>query len=73
MRLVIDLDEKYKNLYYEMAKATEAVIVEEEDTDVAAELPEHIIAGIRKGQEQARNGQTKSYEEVKQMLAKRWP
>ena len=72
MRLIIDLDEKYKNLYYEMAKATEATIVEE-DADFVAELPEHVIAGIRKGQEQARNGQTKTYDEVKEMLAKRWP
>ncbi|MFI5137776.1 MAG: hypothetical protein ACHQIM_08100 [Sphingobacteriales bacterium] len=73
MRLVIDLDEKYKNLYYEMAKATQASIIEEEDDFMTEQLPEHVIAGIRKGQEQAKNGQTKSYEEVKQILAKRWP
>jgi predicted transcriptional regulator len=72
MRLVIELDEKYKNLYYEVAKATQATIVEE-DADFLTELPEHVIAGIKKGQEQAKNGQTKTYEEVKQILAKRWP
>jgi len=72
MRMVIDLDEKYKNLYYEMAKATQAVIVAEEP-DLSTKVQQHILNGIRKGQEQVKNGQTKSYDEVKQMLAKRWP
>ena len=73
MRLVIDLDEKYKNLFYEVVKAAKATIVKEEERDFWTELPEHVKAGIKKGQEQAKNGQTKSYEEVKQMLSKRWP
>ncbi len=72
MRMVIDLDEKYKTLYYEMVKATQAVIVEEEP-ELSAEVREHIISGIKKGREQVKNGQTKSYDEVKQLLAKRWP
>lgn len=71
MRLVIDLDEKYKNLFYEAVKAAKATIVEEEP-DFWTELPEHVKAGIEKGIEQAKNGQTKSYEEVKKILAKRW-
>jgi hypothetical protein len=71
MRLVIDLDEKYKNLFYEVVKAAQATIIEEE-ADFWTELPDHVKAGIEKGIEQAKNGQTKSYEEVKKILANRW-
>ncbi|HEY8781655.1 MAG TPA: hypothetical protein VIM16_08585 [Mucilaginibacter sp.] len=35
--------------------------------------PEHVKAGIEKGIEQVKNGQTKSYDEVKKILASRWP
>ena len=70
MRLVIDLDEKYKDLCYEIVKATHATIVEEE-TEHWMEYPEHVKAGVQKGLEQLRNGQTKSYEEVKKILASR--
>jgi len=70
MRLVIDLDEKYKNLFLEVAKAAKATIIIEEP-DFWTELPEHVKAGIEKSLEQAKNGQTKSYEEVKKILANR--
>jgi predicted transcriptional regulator len=70
MRLVIDIDEKYKNLFFEAARAAKATIVVEEP-DFWTELPEHVKAGIEKGLEQAKNGQTKSYEEVKKILANR--
>jgi hypothetical protein len=70
MRLVIDLDEKYKDLFLEAAKAAKATIVVEE-TDFWTELPEHVKKGIERGREQAKNGQTKSYEEVKRILANR--
>jgi hypothetical protein len=69
MRLIIDIDEKYKNLFFEAAKAAKATIVEE--PDFWLDLPEHVKAGIEKSLEQAKNGQTKSYEEVKKILAKR--
>ena len=72
MRLVIDLDEKYKDLFYELVKTAKATIIEE-DTDFWTELPEHVKAGIKKSQEQVKNGQTKSHEEVKKILAERWP
>ena len=72
MRLVIDVDEKYRNLYYELAKATQSTIIEEE-AGVPEALPAAVKAGIEKGKEQARNGQTKSYEEVKKILDQRWP
>lgn len=35
-------------------------------------LPSHVLEGVKRGQEQARKGQVKTYEEVKEMLAKRW-
>jgi hypothetical protein len=69
MRLVIDIDEKYKNLFFEVAKAAKATIIEE--PDFWTELPEHIKEGIEKSLEQAKNGQTKSYAEVKKILANR--
>jgi hypothetical protein len=72
MRLVIDLDEKYKDIFYEAVKTAKATIVRE-DADFWTELPEHVKAGIKKSREQVRNGQTKSYEEVKKILAERWP
>lgn len=70
MRLVIDLDEKYKALFYEAAKATKSTIIEEE-TDFWHELPMHVQQGIEKSLGQLKNGQTKSYEEVKKILANR--
>jgi TRAP-type C4-dicarboxylate transport system substrate-binding protein len=70
MRLIIDFDEKYKDLFYEAAKATKATIVEEKQ-DFWEELPAHVQKGIEKSLEQAKNGQTKSYEEVKKILANR--
>lgn len=70
MRLVIDTDEKYKNLFLEAAKAAKATIVVE-SLDFWTELPERVKNGIEKGLEQAKNGQTKPYNEVKKMLAKR--
>jgi len=72
MRLVIELDEKYKGLFYEAVKATDATIIEEE-SDFWLDLPEHVKTGIEKGLEQVENGQTKSYEAVKKILAERWP
>jgi uncharacterized membrane protein len=52
---------------------TEDAIPAEFESEHWIEYPEHVIAGIKKSQEQVRNGQTKSYEEVKEILAKRWP
>jgi hypothetical protein len=70
VRLIIDFEEKYKNLFYEVIKATDSTIVHKE-FDFDTELPEYVKAGIEKGLEQAKNGQTKSYEEVKKILANR--
>jgi len=72
MRLVIELDEKYKNLFYEAAKATKATIIAEEP-EFWMEYPEHVRAGVEKSLEQVKNGQTKTFEEVKKILAERWP
>jgi hypothetical protein len=72
MRLVIDLDEKYKDLFYDFIKASKATVVEEVE-ESWMDYPEHVRISVQKSLEQARNGQTKSYEEVKLMLAKRWP
>ena len=71
MRLVIDFDEKYKNLFYEVVKATHSIIIEEEP-DFWTELPDHVKAGIEKSLEQAKNGQTISYKKVKKILANRF-
>jgi len=74
MRLVIDLDEKYKNLFFEVVKAAKAKIIEiEDEPEFWMDYPEHVRAGVLKSLEQAKNGQTKSYEEVKNILATRWP
>jgi hypothetical protein len=67
MRLVIDLDEKYKTLYYEVAKATEATIIEQE-LEFWSGYPEHVKEGVKKSREQVANGQTRWYDEVKKML-----
>jgi hypothetical protein len=70
MRLVIDFDEKYKDLFYHLIKTAKATIVKEEP-EFWMDYPEHVRAGIEKSLEQVKNGQTKSYEEVKKMLANR--
>lgn len=71
MRLVIELDEKYKDLFYEAAKAVKATIISKDD-DFSSDIPDHVKAGIEKGLQQAASGQTKSYEEVKKILNGRW-
>ncbi|MDR3696447.1 hypothetical protein [Mucilaginibacter sp.] len=74
MRLVIDLDEQYKDLFYTLVKTAKATIVEvEEEPEFWMEYPEHVKAGVEKSLEQVRNGQTKSFEEVKKILSERWP
>ncbi|HWZ04448.1 MAG TPA: hypothetical protein VNX40_12615 [Mucilaginibacter sp.] len=70
MRLIIEVDEKYKNLFYELSKATGAIIVEDEP-ELWANYPEHVRLGVEKSLEQVRNGQTKTYKEVKEILANR--
>jgi hypothetical protein len=70
MRLVIEFDEQYKNLFYEIAQVAKATIIEEEP-ELWMELPEHVRAGVEKSLEQVRNGQAKSYKEVKKILANR--
>ena len=72
MRLTIEFDDKYEHLFYDLVIATKSTIVEVQSED-RTDYPEHILRGIRKGQEQARNGQTKTYEEVKKLLAERFP
>jgi hypothetical protein len=71
MRLIIDFDEKYKNLFYEVVKATNAIIVEDEP-EFWMDYPEHVRVGVQKSLEQAKNGQTKSYKEAKKILANRF-
>jgi len=72
MRLIIEFDEKHEHLFYDLVIATKSTIVGVQSED-RTDFPEHVIRGIRKGQEQARNGQTKTYEEVKKLLAERFP
>jgi len=72
MRLTIEFDEKYEHLFYDLVITTKSTIVEVQSED-QTDYPEHVIRGIRKGQEQARNGQTKTHEEVKKLLAERFP
>ncbi|HEY8928089.1 MAG TPA: hypothetical protein VIM55_02800 [Mucilaginibacter sp.] len=48
MRLVIDTGEQYKQLFYEVAKAPHATIVEDESDVWTGELPGHVINGIER-------------------------
>ena len=70
MRLLIEIDERYKKLFYDLAKLTNSTIIEEEP-ELWMEFPEHVGLGIEKGLEQARTDQTKTYKEVKKILAER--
>jgi hypothetical protein len=72
MRLVIEFDEKYEHLFFELVIATKSTIVDVQ-SDLVTDYPEHVRKGIEKGLEQARNGQTKTYAEVKKILAERFP
>ncbi len=71
MRLVIELDEKHKNLFYEVIKVADAKVIDESESWM--DYPEHVREGIAKSLEQAKNGQTRSFEEVKEILSSRWP
>ena len=47
MRLVIDLDEKYKDLFYDLVKTAEATIIKE-GPEFWRDYPEHVRTGIEK-------------------------
>jgi hypothetical protein len=70
MRLLIEIDERYKKLFYDLAKLTNSTIIEEEP-ELWMDFPEHVRLEIEKGLEQARTDQTKTYKEVKKILAER--
>ena len=50
MRVVIEADEQYKNMFLEIAQAIKAKITFQEN-DFWDELPEHVNEGILEGQE----------------------
>ena len=68
MRLVIDIDDRYKKLFYGLANITGAAIVDEEG-DFWGGLPEHVKTRIENSFEQVKNDHTMPYDEVKKMLA----
>jgi hypothetical protein len=72
MRLVIELDEKHKNLFYEVIKVADARVIEEEP-EYFMDYPEQVRERISRSLEQAEKGQTKSFKEVKEILSARWP
>jgi hypothetical protein len=61
VKLILDTEDK--NLIGEIKN-----LFKSREKDFWEDLPEHVKAGIRKGQEQFRNGEFISYEEVKKKL-----
>lgn len=64
VKLILDTEDK--NLIGEIKN-----LFKSRDKDFWETLPEQVKAGIRKGQEQFRNGDFVSYEEVKKRLDQR--
>lgn len=62
MRLVLNnVDEKYKDVFLELAKALKVSVTIEEKEE---KLPQFVVDGIKKSQEQAEQGKLTPHNEV---------
>ena len=71
MKIVIETDEQYRNMFLEIANSIKAKISFNEEVDFSDNLPEHVIKGITESRNQITSGEFLSHEEVmKKYLAK---
>ena len=71
MKIVIEADEQYRNMFLEIANSIKAKISFNEEADFSDDLPEHVIKGIIESRNQITSCEFLSHEEVmKKYLAK---
>ncbi len=67
MKVVIEADEQYKTMLFEIANAISAKISIDEE-DFYDDLPEFVKLGIEESREQIKQGEFYTFEEVKNNL-----
>jgi predicted transcriptional regulator len=71
MRIVIEADESYRNMFLEIANSIKAKISFKEDDDFYDSLPEHVINGVKESRNEISRGEFHTHEEViKKYIAK---
>lgn len=71
MKIVIEADEQYRNMFLEIANSIKAKISFKEEEDFYDSLPEHVIKGVEESREQIYRGEFQTHEEIiKKYLAK---
>lgn len=64
MKIVIETDEHYRNMFLEIANSIKAKISFKEEEDFYDDLPIHVIKGVEESREQIERGEFLSHEEV---------
>ena len=71
MRVVIEADEQYRNMFLEIANSIKAKISFTDEEDFYENLPEHVINGVEESREEISRGEFQTHEEImKKYLAK---
>jgi predicted transcriptional regulator len=71
MRVVIEADEQYRNMFLEIANSIKAKISFTDEEDFYDSLPEHVINGVEESREEISRGEFLTHEEImKKYLAK---
>lgn len=63
MRVVIETDEQYRNLFLEIANSIKAKITFA-DEELYEELPDHVKKGVEESREEMKKGEVSSNDEV---------
>lgn len=64
MKIVIEADESYRNMFLEIANSIKAKISFNEEEDFYDKLPKSVIKGIEESREQINQGDFFSHDEI---------
>jgi hypothetical protein len=64
MRLIIEADESYRNMFLEIANSIKAKISFSEEVDFNENLPEHVVNGINESRAEISRGEFQTHDEI---------
>jgi hypothetical protein len=71
MKIVIETDDMYRDMFLEIANSIKAKISFNDEEDFYTKLPEHVINGVEEAREQISQGEFQSHDEImKKYLAR---
>ncbi len=71
MKLVIETEESYRNMFLEIANSIKAKISFVDEEDFYNNLPEHVVKGIKESREEISSGEFQTHDEImKKYLSK---